>query len=59
MNGPLDLRILLFFAGASAAYVAYLHPAVGIALLVGVGVVTLLYVLLGNTGNGGDGPPSP
>lgn len=56
MNGPLDLRILvLFLAGAGTTYVAYFHPAVGVALLVGVGVVTLLYMLLG-PGNGG--PPS-
>ncbi|MGW3028048.1 hypothetical protein [Streptomyces sp. NPDC001221] len=56
MNGPLDLRILvLFLAGAGAAYVAYRHPAAGAALLVGVAVVTLLYMLLG-PGNGG--PPS-
>ncbi|MFE4416146.1 hypothetical protein [Streptomyces sp. NPDC056821] len=57
MNGPLDLRILvLLLVGAGASYVAYLHPAFGAALLVGVAVVTLLWILLGN---GGDGPPSP
>lgn len=56
MNGPLDLRILvLLLTGAFVGYVAYLHPAAGVALLVGVGVVTLLYMLLG-PGNGG--PPS-
>ncbi|MFD4612717.1 hypothetical protein ACFWOT_32505 [Streptomyces sp. NPDC058440] len=58
MNGPLDLRILvLFLAGAGTAYLAYLHPAAGVALLAGVGVVTLLYMLLGSGGSDGD-PPS-
>ncbi|MEU0074108.1 hypothetical protein ABZ027_31905 [Streptomyces sp. NPDC006332] len=56
MNGPLDLRVLvLLLAGACAAYIAYLHPSVGVALLVGVGVVTVLYLLLGS---GGGGPSS-
>ena len=57
MNGPLDLRVLvLLLAGAFTGYVAYRHPAAGAALLVGVGVVTLLYLLLGSGGSGG--PPS-
>ncbi|MET9374035.1 hypothetical protein ABZX98_07775 [Streptomyces sp. NPDC002992] len=58
MNGPLDLRVLvLLLAGAVTAYIAYMHPAVGIALLVGVGVVTLAYLLMSTGGSGG--PPAP
>lgn len=54
MNGPLDLRVLvLLLAGAGTAYVAYQHPALGTALLVAVGVVTLLYLLLGPGSGGG------
>ncbi|MFD7320518.1 hypothetical protein ACFV9D_05400 [Streptomyces sp. NPDC059875] len=57
MGGPLDLRALvLLLAGAVTAYVAYLHPDVGVALLVGAGVVTLLYLLMGS---GGSGTPPP
>ncbi|MCR8577513.1 hypothetical protein [Streptomyces sp. Isolate_219] len=56
MNG-LDLRFLvLLLAGAFTGYIAYLHPAAGAALMVGAGVVTVLYLLLGSGGNGG--PPS-
>lgn len=33
---------------------AYLHPSVGTALLVGVAVMTILYILMGT--GGGDGP---
>lgn len=57
MNGPLDLRILvLLLAGAFVGYIAYHHPAIGTALVVSAGVMTLLYLLLGP---GGDGrPPS-
>lgn len=48
MNGPIDLRTaVLLLAGGGATYVAFLHPAFGVALLVGVAVVTLLHVLLG------------
>ena len=58
MNGPLDLRVLvLLLAGVLVGYIAYAHPAVGVALLVAVGVVTLLYLLMG-PGSGGSGPPS-
>ncbi|TXS81017.1 hypothetical protein EAO69_00655 [Streptomyces sp. me109] len=47
MNGQLDVRTaLLLLAGCGATYVALLHPAFGTALLVGVGVVTLLHLLL-------------
>ncbi|MFE7114018.1 hypothetical protein ACFU99_01135 [Streptomyces sp. NPDC057654] len=46
MNG-LDTRTaVLLLAGGFSAYVAFLHPAVGVALLVGVAVVGLLHVLL-------------
>lgn len=57
MTGPLDLRVLvLLLAGAFTAYVAYHHPAAGSALMVGVGVVTLLFLLLGSD-RGGEPPP--
>ncbi|SOE08922.1 hypothetical protein SAMN06272775_0003 [Streptomyces sp. 2323.1] len=57
MTGPLDLRALvLLLLGTVAAYIAYMHPAVGVAVLVGVGVVTLAYLLM-NTGGSG-GPPT-
>ncbi|MEI5102972.1 hypothetical protein RB200_36085 [Streptomyces sp. PmtG] len=47
MDGQLDLRTaLLLLAGAGAAYVAFLHPAAGVALLVGVAVVGLLHQIL-------------
>ncbi|SNX88464.1 hypothetical protein SAMN06272735_8915 [Streptomyces sp. TLI_55] len=47
MNGQLDLRTaLLLLAGSGATYVAFLHPTFGTALLVGVGVVTLLHLLM-------------
>jgi hypothetical protein len=56
VNGPLDLRVLvLLLAGVIVGYIAYAHPAVGVALLVAVGVVTLLFLLMG-PGSGGDGP---
>ncbi|MGW1365018.1 hypothetical protein ACWCQP_47475 [Streptomyces chartreusis] len=46
-SGGLDLRTaLLLVTGGGATYVAFLHPAVGIAMLVGVGVTTLLHLLL-------------
>ncbi|EMF56537.1 hypothetical protein SBD_2098 [Streptomyces bottropensis ATCC 25435] len=47
MNGSLDLRTaVLLLVGVGATYVAFRYPAFGIALLVGVGVVTLLHLLL-------------
>ncbi|MCX4804720.1 hypothetical protein OG594_24415 [Streptomyces sp. NBC_01214] len=43
----LDLRTaMLLIVGGFATYIAFLHPAVGIALLVGISVVTLLHLLL-------------
>ncbi|WP_399554285.1 hypothetical protein [Streptomyces anulatus] len=45
-NG-LDTRTaLLLLGGGFATYVAFVHPAVGGALLVGIAVVTLLHLLL-------------
>ncbi|MFE2095265.1 hypothetical protein [Streptomyces sp. NPDC059460] len=57
MTGPLDLRALvLLLLGTVAAYIAYMHPDAGIAVLVGVGVVTLAYLLMSTGGRGG--PPA-
>ena len=45
-NG-LDLRTaLVLLAGGATAYIAFLHPAAGVALLVGIGVMTILHLLL-------------
>lgn len=47
MNNGLDLRTaVILLAGAGTAYVAFLHPAAGAALLVGAGVMTVLAILL-------------
>lgn len=47
VNGQLDTRTaLLLLAGAAGTYVAFLHPGIGTALLVGLGVVALLHTLL-------------
>ncbi|MFE3121831.1 hypothetical protein ACFXHD_00230 [Streptomyces hydrogenans] len=57
MNGPLDLRALvLLLLGIVVTYIAYMHPDAGIAVLVGVGVVTLAYLLMSTGGSGG--PPA-
>ncbi|MEV5989436.1 hypothetical protein AB0L85_31570 [Streptomyces sp. NPDC052051] len=46
VNG-LDTRTaVLLLAGAGATYVAFLHPAVGVAVLVGLAVVGLLHTLM-------------
>ncbi|MEW1926765.1 hypothetical protein [Streptomyces sp. NPDC088360] len=47
-NGDgLDLRTaVLLFAGAIGTYISFLHPSVGVALLVGIGLTTLLHLLL-------------
>jgi hypothetical protein len=46
MNG-LDTRTaLLLVVGGIGAYIAFLHPAVGVALLVGVAVMTALHLLM-------------
>ncbi|MEU8851945.1 hypothetical protein AB0C70_38265 [Streptomyces sp. NPDC048564] len=43
----LDTRTaVLLLAGAGGTYVAFLHPPVGAALLVGLAVVALLHNLL-------------
>jgi hypothetical protein len=50
---PALLTLLVFLAlGGVAVYVAYRNQALGAALLVGVGVVTLLYLVAAN-------PPEP
>jgi hypothetical protein len=48
MNGPIDLRTaLLLLTGVGATYIAFLHPSLGAALLVGLACVTLLHLLMG------------
>lgn len=48
MNKTLKLRAtVLLLAGGGATYVALENPGFGVALLVGIAVVTLLHVLLG------------
>ncbi|MFJ6558127.1 hypothetical protein ACIQNT_38805 [Streptomyces luteogriseus] len=43
----MDVRTLsLLTAGGIAVYLAYLNPAIGVAVAVGAGVVALLHVLL-------------
>ncbi|MET8247376.1 hypothetical protein ABZV31_24930 [Streptomyces sp. NPDC005202] len=47
MNGQIDNRTaLLLLAGGASMYVAFLHPTVGTALIVGLAVVGLLHTLL-------------
>ncbi|MFB7713613.1 hypothetical protein [Streptomyces sp. NPDC056105] len=47
MNGQVDQRaVLLALVGCGTVYVAFQHPSFGVALLVGVGVVTLLNALM-------------
>lgn len=47
VNSELDPRtVLMMLAGAFVVYVALEHPQFGTALLVGVGVVTLLHLLM-------------
>ncbi|MBL1097275.1 hypothetical protein [Streptomyces coffeae] len=47
MNGHMDQRMaLLLLVGSVTVYVAFEHPSFGTALLVGVGVVTLLHLFL-------------
>ncbi|WP_017238194.1 hypothetical protein [Streptomyces sp. SS] len=58
MNGPLDLRVLvLLLVGVVVGYIAYTHPAAGVALVVAATVVTLLYLLMGSGGSGSGSPP--
>lgn len=45
--GSLDLgAIVLLLVGGIAVYIAYRDPRMGAAILVGVGVIGLLYALL-------------
>ncbi|MER6853522.1 hypothetical protein AB0A81_35495 [Streptomyces flaveolus] len=47
MNGQIDQRtVLLMLVGCATVYVAFEHPSFGTALVVGVGVVTLLHLLM-------------
>lgn len=47
MNGQIDLTaIVLLTLGGVSVYIAYRNPELGAAILVGVGVVGLLYVLI-------------
>ncbi|MFD9219714.1 hypothetical protein ACFWDI_06735 [Streptomyces sp. NPDC060064] len=47
MNDQTDQRtVLLMLVGSGAVYIALEHPSFGTALLVGVGVMTLLHLLL-------------
>ncbi|MFF1278629.1 hypothetical protein ACFVZC_35490 [Streptomyces marokkonensis] len=48
MSARMDERtVLLILVGCGTVYVAFRHPPFGTALLVGVGVVTLLHLLMG------------
>ncbi|MDQ0847537.1 hypothetical protein [Streptomyces sp. V1I6] len=47
MSGQIDQRtVLLMLIGCGTVYVAFKHPSFGTALLVGVGVVTLMHLLM-------------
>lgn len=47
MNGQVDQRtVLLALVGCGTVYVALEHPQFGTALMVGVGVVTLIHLLM-------------
>lgn len=46
MNGFDTRTAVLLLAGAGTTYIAFLHPAVGVALLAGLAVVGLLHALL-------------
>ncbi|MFD7282713.1 hypothetical protein ACFV80_38295 [Streptomyces sp. NPDC059862] len=47
MHSRLDQRtVLLLLVGRGATYAAFEHPPFGTALMVGVGMVTLLHVLM-------------
>ncbi|MFI6874913.1 hypothetical protein ACIBL6_15885 [Streptomyces sp. NPDC050400] len=49
MDGRTDQRtVLLLLVGGSATYAALEYPSFGAALLVGVGVITLLHLLMKN-----------
>ncbi|MGP3771818.1 hypothetical protein ACTWJ8_13360 [Streptomyces sp. SDT5-1] len=47
MNSQIDQRTaLLLLVGCGTVYVALEHPSFGAALVVGVGVMTLLHLLM-------------
>jgi hypothetical protein len=46
-GGGLDARTaLLLLTGGMGTYIAFLHPAFGVAILVGISVMTTLHILL-------------
>ncbi|MEU5800044.1 hypothetical protein ABZ773_06125 [Streptomyces sp. NPDC047804] len=47
MDGQIDQRtVVLLLRGSGAVYAAFEHPALGTALLIGIAVVTLVYLLM-------------
>jgi hypothetical protein len=47
MSGQIDQRtVLLMLIGCGTVYVAFEHPSFATALMVGVGVVTLMHLLM-------------
>ncbi|MFB6718404.1 MULTISPECIES: hypothetical protein [unclassified Streptomyces] len=49
MSGQRDQRlVLLLLAGGGAGYAAFEHPPLGTALVVGIGLMTLLHLLIGD-----------
>ncbi|MEV7394884.1 hypothetical protein [Streptomyces sp. NPDC091215] len=49
MNGQISIRtILLIMVGVAAGCLAYRAPEAGVALMVGVGVVGLLHMIMGD-----------
>lgn len=47
MNGHIDLTAIVLLAlGGCITFVAWRHPNLGAALLVGTGVITFLYMLM-------------
>lgn len=50
---------VLLLAGAGATCIAFRHPAVGIAVLVGIAVITVLNILLSSETEKGDRSTPP
>lgn len=50
---------VLLLAGAGATYIAFRHPAVGVAVLVGIAVITVLHVFLSSETEEGSGSRPP
>ncbi|MEV6055205.1 hypothetical protein [Streptomyces sp. NPDC052107] len=46
MNGVDTRTALLLIVGCIGTYIAFLHPAVGVALLVGIAAMTALHMLM-------------